>query len=72
MRNKIIRTCLIPSAVVCDQGSQNRRMFSLLGATYNNPLVDINGQKLFLIYDMPHLIKSLRNNLLDGNIKIEN
>jgi len=47
-------------------------MFSLLGATYNNPSVDINGQKLFLIYDMPHLIKSIRNNLLDGNIKIEN
>ncbi|KAF0704195.1 THAP-type domain-containing protein, partial [Aphis craccivora] len=69
---KLLELGLVPSAVVCDQGSQNRRMFSLLGATYNNPSVDINGQKLFLIYDMPHLIKSLRNNLLDGNIKIEN
>ncbi|KAF0704147.1 Transposable element P transposase, partial [Aphis craccivora] len=62
---KLLELGLVPSAVVCDQGSQNRRMFSLLGATYNNPSVDINGQKLFLIYDMPHLIKSLRNNLLD-------
>jgi len=69
---KLLELGLVPSAVVCDQGSQNRRMFSLLGATHNNPSVDINGQKLFLIYDMPHMIKSLRNNLLDGNIKIEN
>jgi len=55
---KLLELGLIPSAIVCDQGSQNRRMFSLLGATYNNPSVDINGQKLFLIYDMPHLILS--------------
>ncbi|XP_026819549.1 uncharacterized protein LOC113558273 [Rhopalosiphum maidis] len=66
---KLLELGLVPSAVVCDQGSQNRRMFSLLGATHNNPSVDINGQKLFLIYDMPHMIKSLRNNLLDASIK---
>lgn len=63
---------LLPSAVVCDQGSQNRRMFSLLGGTVTNPSINIYGRKLTLIYDMPHLIKSLRNNLLDGNIQIEN
>lgn len=34
---KLLELGLVPSAVVCDQGSQNRRMFSLLGATYNNP-----------------------------------
>lgn len=69
---KLLDFGLLPSAVVCDQGSQNRRMFSLLGGTISNPSVTINGQKLILIYDMPHLIKSLRNNLLDGNIQIDN
>jgi len=69
---KLLEPCLIPSAVVCDQGSQNRRMFSLLGASVTNPSMEIHGQKLVLLYDMPHLIKSLRNNLLDGNIQIEN
>jgi len=47
-------------------------MFSLLGASENNPSTEICGIKLFLIYDMPHLIKSLRNNLLSGDFKIGN
>lgn len=62
----------MPTCIVCDQGTQNRRMFSLLGASQNNPSTEICGIKLFLIYDMPHLIKSLRNNLLSGDFKIGN
>jgi len=47
-------------------------MFSLLGATEDNPSTTICGTKLFLIYDMPHLMKSIRNNLLTGDFKIDN
>lgn len=68
---KILDINLLPTAIVYDQGSQNRRMFSLL-STVISPPVNIYGRKLILIYDMPHLIKSLRNNLLDGNIQIDN
>jgi hypothetical protein len=75
----IVKTCvqkvldlkLIPTCIVCDQGTQNRRMFSILKGTEDNPHTTIYGQKLFLIYDLPHLIKSLRNNLLDGDYIIE-
>lgn len=61
---------LFPTSIICDQGTQNRRMFSILGGTENNPSTMIRGKKLFLIYDMPHLIKSIRNNLLTGDFEI--
>lgn len=66
---KILELGFLPSAIICDQGTQNRRMFSILGASENEPFTTICGRKLFLIYDMPHLIKSVRNNLLNGNFK---
>ncbi|KAF0710716.1 THAP-type domain-containing protein, partial [Aphis craccivora] len=53
-----------------DQGTQNRRTFSLLGGTEDKPYTTICEQKLFLLYDMPHLVKSIRNNLLNGNFQI--
>jgi hypothetical protein len=67
---KILDIGLLPTALVCDQGTQNRKLFSLLGGTENCPKTEIYGQTLFLIYDIPHLFKSIRNNLLNGNIKI--
>jgi len=42
-------------------------MYTLLGGNEDQPSTTICGQKVFLIYDMPHLIKSVRNNLLNGN-----
>jgi len=63
---------LQPTSIICDQGTQNRRMFTLLGGTEENPSTVICDKKLYLIYDMPHLLKSVRNNLLSGNFKIEN
>lgn len=66
------RLNLIPTTIVCDQGTQNQRMFKLLGGTEDRPFTIINEKKIFLIYDMPHLIKSIRNNLLSGNFEINN
>ncbi|CAI6353573.1 unnamed protein product [Macrosiphum euphorbiae] len=66
------RLNLIPTTIVCDQGTQNQRMFKLLGGTEDRPFTIINEKKIFLIYDMPHLVKSIRNNLLSGNFEINN
>lgn len=63
---------LLPFVIISDQGTQNRRMFSLLGATKDNPSTIICSTKLFFIYDMPHFMKSIRNNLLKGDFKIDN
>jgi len=68
---KILELGFLPSAIICDQGTQNRRMFSILGGSENEPFTTISCRKLFLIYDMSHLIKSVRNNLLNGNFKYE-
>lgn len=45
-------------------------MFFLLGGTPENPFALINCKKNFLMYDIPYLMKSIRNNLLTGNIII--
>ncbi|CAI6377798.1 unnamed protein product [Macrosiphum euphorbiae] len=66
------RLNLIPTTIVCDQGTQNQRMFKLLGGTEDRPFTIINEKKIFFIYDMPHLVKSIRNNLLSGNFEINN
>lgn len=47
-------------------------MFELLGGTQSNPTIILCNQEINLIYDVPHLLKSVRNNLLNGDIKINN
>ena len=58
---------LIVKGVICDQGSNNRKMYSLLGVTEDKPYVVLNNddqhQKIYCMYDPPHLLKSVRNNL---------
>lgn len=51
--------------VVCDQGSTNRSMANnLLKVTKEKPYFSFNGRKIFFTYDPPHLVKSVRNNLM--------
>ena len=51
------------TVVVCDQGSNNRRLFeSLLGVTVDKPYFFYQEQKIFFMYDPPHLLKNIRNN----------
>ena len=42
-------------------------MYALLGGTEDQPWTTLCNKKIFLIYDMPHLVKSIRNNLLNGD-----
>lgn len=58
---------LVPKAVVCDQGSNNRGAFKDLGVTLDSPFFHLNQKKIVAIYDIPHLFKSIRNNMLNGN-----
>lgn len=68
--NHITEVGLIPTCIVCDQGTQNRRTFTLLGGTQEKPYIIVNENKIYLLYDMPHLVKSIRNNLLNGDFQI--
>ena len=49
--------------VVCDQGSNNVKAVKALGVSEDRPYFWHGDNKIFLIYDPPHLIKSIRNNL---------
>lgn len=61
---KIKSKGLQPRLVICDQGSNNRRVLeTLLGATVDKPYFELNEEKIFVMYDLPHLLKNIRNNL---------
>lgn len=57
--------------ISCDQGAPNRMAYKKLGVTEVNPFITISNQKIFCIYDIVHLFKSVRNNLLVSDIVID-
>lgn len=59
-------------AVVCDQGTNNQSLFQKeLHITPEKPYFDACGQKVYAMYDPPHLIKSIRNNLKNHGFTID-
>ncbi|XP_055858807.1 uncharacterized protein LOC129921140 [Episyrphus balteatus] len=58
-------------ATSCDQGGNNLKAYRLLNGTNTleeKPWVEIGNKKIFLLYDYPHMFKSVRNNLLKHQI----
>lgn len=57
-------------STVCDQGPTNVGALKLLKHLCGNPddanFFLVNNEKIFIIYDVPHLFKSIRNNFLNG------
>lgn len=57
--------------MVCDQGSTNTTDIIDLHISDERPyVIDENGQKVYFLYDMCHLIKSLINNLIKNDYVI--
>lgn len=65
----LIKIGYIPKAIVCDQGSNNRGALNLLGVTKDRPYFILDNFKIFAVFDVPHLFKSVRNNWLSGEFK---
>ena len=61
---------LIPKVVICDKGSNNRSMLASLGVTVSNPTFTCNGVTIVAMYDPPHLLKSIRNNLMRNGFMV--
>lgn len=57
--------------VVCDQGANNRGMFTHFGISVQQPFIEIDGKKVFFMYDPPHLLKSVRNNFRRYPVQIK-
>ena len=56
--------------VVCDQGSTNQQMLKQFGITVEKPFAELQGKQVMFMYDPPHLIKSIRNNLVKHNFHV--
>ncbi|XP_037928665.1 uncharacterized protein LOC119663067 [Teleopsis dalmanni] len=54
----------IVRVISCDQGSANRKTFSTFEIVPEKPFFDFEDNKIFCMYDFPHLIKCLRNGLM--------
>ncbi|KAF2891722.1 hypothetical protein ILUMI_14451 [Ignelater luminosus] len=55
-------------AVVSDQGSNFKELVKSLGISAEKPYFIVNEKKFYYFYDVPHLIKSVRNNILQYDI----
>ena len=55
--------------IVCDDHSSSVAAFKLLlsecGLSSESPFIKYNGDKIFLFHDTVHLVKNVRNNLLN-------
>nr|CAI5818964.1 unnamed protein product [Callosobruchus analis] len=67
---KLHQISLCPRVIVADQGLNNRNAFKRLGATKENPVVMINEKEILFMFDTSHLLKSLRNNLMNKKVDI--
>lgn len=57
--------------LVADQGSNNQSLFkNYLGVTEEKPYFFHGDRKVFASYDPPHLLKSVRNNLLNKDFEL--
>ena len=57
---------------VCDQGTNNQNLFhTRLGVTEDKPFFVHSDTKIFTMYDPPHLLKNIRNNLKNHGYTIE-
>jgi len=50
--------------VICDQGATNMQMFRMFDVSKDKPHAVIDGDIVFFMFDPPHLLKSVRNNLV--------
>ena len=61
-----VRDCgLIPKVIICDQGPSNRGFYKLLKVNDDQYFINDN-HRIYFLYDPPHLLKSIRNNLYNN------
>ncbi|XP_022830991.1 uncharacterized protein LOC111359629 [Spodoptera litura] len=75
---KVANSGLLPIALVCDQGTTFRSALKglredteqrrILKGEHNDGTIEVSGQRLSVVFDPPHLLKGLRNNLLNKNM----
>lgn len=54
---------LVVVCVICDQGATNQQMYQ--------PSATVSGHMVYFLYDPPHLLKSVRNNLMKHDFVVK-
>ena len=65
---KVENTGLVIKILICDQGSNNRSLFKNISKSKTS--FTFNNREIYLMYDPPHLLKSIRNNLMKHGFAI--
>ncbi|KAG8233814.1 hypothetical protein J437_LFUL008034 [Ladona fulva] len=56
-------------ATVCDMGRSNVKALQLLGCTFTDPFFSFEGEKIFTVYDPPHLLKCFKNIFMKYDVR---
>lgn len=57
-------------AVICDQGANNVSVATRLNITPEQPYFMVGGERVYFLFDTPHLLKCTRNNLRAHQLEI--
>ena len=57
--------------MVCDQGGPNQKAISQLNIHKDHPYIEFNNRVITFGFDSPHILKYLRNNLINHNFIME-
>lgn len=68
----IIEIGLIVKCIISDQGPRNQSLLKKLLIIPMKPYFEKNGHKIYIIYDLPYLIKSMRNNIKTKKLLYKN
>jgi len=70
--NKLIDCGFLVVAMICDQGKNNVTALTKdLKMSKDKPYIEVQGSKVFTIFDVPHLYKNFRNNFKSNNFIFE-
>lgn len=68
--DKLTSSNLEPIGIVCDLSSTNQKVFKNLNIEIEKPYFYCNEKKYFAFFDVPHLLKCVRNNFLKNNFSL--
>lgn len=68
---KLRNSGLDAMGMVCDLSRTNQKVFKCLGVTKEKPYFFLEHQKYYAFFDVPHLIKCIRNNFIDRQFVYE-
>ena len=62
--DSVEKTGLKIKSMVSDQGASNQKAITDLNVSEDHPYLERHGRKIYFNFDVPHLIKCYRNNLM--------